>query len=350
MLEDLNVEHLLDIFISIDRTKADFWDTCSHFMEHLYWHKSRPTILESKIEALADDHHSKPKCLFELSRLFGRVGNYTNRRQLLIHTLELERQRGDDAQVARALGYLSDVSRYLCLQKEGIQQAREALEICERTNDPIGQAQSLKFLAWVLTSDNQLDAAEEAAFRAIDLVPEKGQEFLICNLHRVLGQAHRYKGEKEKAIRDYKSALEIASPFNWHSELFWAHFSLAQLFREESEFSDANFHLELAKSHAVHNAHRLGRAMHLQAYIWCRQSRFEAAKLEALHALEIFEKLGVSKQVGECRGLLQTVERANNETAYQFLNRELLRRVQHYIDTPSSSVAHLAHRRTLFSH
>ena len=55
------------------------------------------------IEALADDHPSKPKCLTELSRLFGRIGNHVERKRFLIHTLELQRGQGDEFGVAQAL-------------------------------------------------------------------------------------------------------------------------------------------------------------------------------------------------------------------------------------------------------
>jgi hypothetical protein len=151
MLEDVNVEYLLDVSTSIDQTEGTSWDACSHFMEHLGWHKPRPTILESKIEALADDHHSKPKCLFQLSLLIGQVGNFTKQKQLLNHTLDLERQRGNQARVAETLRYLCGVNRLLNLDEEGIGQAKEALEIFERINDMAGQAESLNSLAWVLS-------------------------------------------------------------------------------------------------------------------------------------------------------------------------------------------------------
>jgi hypothetical protein len=72
--EDANVEHLLNVFTSIDADSGDIWDACGHFMEHLYWHKPRQTVLGPKIEALPDDHPSKPRCLHELSRLSGSVG------------------------------------------------------------------------------------------------------------------------------------------------------------------------------------------------------------------------------------------------------------------------------------
>jgi hypothetical protein len=41
--EDVNVEHLLDIFTSIDANSDDVWDACANFMEHLFWHKPRLT-------------------------------------------------------------------------------------------------------------------------------------------------------------------------------------------------------------------------------------------------------------------------------------------------------------------
>jgi hypothetical protein len=61
--EDGNIEHLLDVFTSIDPIMRATWDACYHFTIHLSWHKPRRTILGPKIEALSDDHPSKPKCL-----------------------------------------------------------------------------------------------------------------------------------------------------------------------------------------------------------------------------------------------------------------------------------------------
>jgi hypothetical protein len=43
--EDVNVEHLLDVFTSIDPNAGDVWDACSHFMWHLHWHKPRQSVL-----------------------------------------------------------------------------------------------------------------------------------------------------------------------------------------------------------------------------------------------------------------------------------------------------------------
>jgi tetratricopeptide (TPR) repeat protein len=310
VLEDVNVEHLLDVFTSIDQTNDDIWDACRHFVEHLVWHKPRQTILRSKIEALADDHPSKPGCLFRLSWLFQQTGNHMERKRLLTHALELERQQGDDDLVAQMLRHLSSANRSLGLYEEGIQQANEVFEIFERINDRTGQALALDSLAWLLLDDKQLDAAEDAASRAINLVPQKGEEYLLCSIHRSLGGIHGSKGEKEKAIRHFKTSLGIASTPDWHDELFWNHYGLAKLFRDEDEFDDANTHVKQAKLYAVDNAFWLGRVTELQAGIWYWQRRLEDAKLEASRALQVYEKLGAAEDVEECRNLLQEVERA----------------------------------------
>ena len=74
-LEDVNVEHLLDVFTKIDDSDV-IWNSCINFMRHLHLHKKQPTALGPKIEELPDNHRWKPKCLFQLSELFSSVGNH----------------------------------------------------------------------------------------------------------------------------------------------------------------------------------------------------------------------------------------------------------------------------------
>ena len=59
----------------------------------------------------------------------------------------------------------------------------------------VTQAYCLIDLALLLCSDEQLDAAEEAAAsRAIDLLPEKGEQPPVSQSHRVLGSIYRSRG------------------------------------------------------------------------------------------------------------------------------------------------------------
>ena len=309
MSEDVNIEHLLDVFTTIDANSTDVWDVCSYFMQHLFWHKPRLVMLGPKIQGLLDDHPSKPECLNQLSHLCVEAGHHVERKQLLIHSLKLWRVRGDDLKVAETLGLLSDANRLLGLHEEGIREAKEALEIDKRLDHKSGQVASWRRLAWLLYEDKQLGAAEEAASQAIELSLDKGDQFRICRCHRLLGLIHS-KSETEKAINHFETALDIASPFSWPDEQFWNHFNLAALFLREKRFDDAHAHVERAKSHAIEEAYNLGRAMELRMRILYEERKFGEAKSEALRAADVFEKLGASKELEWCRETLRDIEGA----------------------------------------
>ena len=158
--EDVNVEHLLDVFISIDADSVDAWDACGYFMTHLYWHKKRLVGLGPKIEGLPDDHRSKPGYLFELSRLYQIVGNHVELKRLLVDALKLWREQGNDIEVAQTLRILSGANKWLGFPKEGIPQAKEALEIHERLNDILGQGLTLQELASLLYERSEEHTSE----------------------------------------------------------------------------------------------------------------------------------------------------------------------------------------------
>ena len=311
--EDVNVEHLLDVFTTIDANSVNVWDACADFIRHLAHHKPRFIILGSKIEGLPDYHRSKPKCLFQLSRLSNTVGNHVERKRLLTHALRLWRERGNDRAVARTLCRLSDANRLLDLHKEGIQLVEEASEIFERLGNRVGQARCSMNLARLLYADSQLDAAGEAAFRAIDPLSEKGERNLVCELHCLLGQIYRSKGDREKVSNHLEIARRIASSFNWHQQLFRIHCDLARLSLDEGGFDDAQAHVERAKLHTLNHTYFLGHAMKLQAELWRGQGRLEEARSEALRAAEVYEKLGATKDLKKCSGLLRQIEEETNE-------------------------------------
>ena len=263
--EDVNVEHLLDVFTSIDMNLDTVWGACAGFMKHLYWHKRRYTALGPKVEALADTHPSKLTNLIQLSLLFQSVGNYGGQKRLLAHGLKLAREREDNSQVAYTLFLTSRANWGLGLHKEGIQRTKEALEIYELIGDKLKQADCLNDLSRLFCLEEQFDDAEQATSRAIDLFPEKGHEYLVCQSHHNLGSIYLAKQERDKAIHHFEKALGIASAFEWHLEIFWVHYFLAKLFRDEDRFDEAHSHVDQAKSHTADDTHYRGRAMEMKA-------------------------------------------------------------------------------------
>ena len=324
-LEDVNVEHLLDISTTVDPNLDGVWDACANFIEHLSWHKRQPTILQARIEGLPDDHHSKPKCLLQLARLSCSLTNFVECKRLASHALTLWRERWDLRVVAQILGELAVANQMMNLPKEGIPQAEEALEICEWLDDTVEQARCLITLAILFRSDDQLDAAEDAAVRAVGLLPEKGQQYRTCESHEILGYIYRSKGETKRAIHHFEVAVAIASTFNWHESLLWDHYELAQLFLGEGRFEDTQAHAEYVKSHAVDGTYYLGCATELQAWVLYGQHRLEEARTEALRAADIFDKLGASTSAKKCGKLLGDIEKELNTPVASASNCELLR-------------------------
>ena len=51
-----------------------------------------------------------------------------------------------------------------------------------------------------------------------------------------------------------------------------------------------------------------------QAELWYRQDRLEEARSEALGAAEVYDKLGATKDLKKCSGLLQQIEEERDES------------------------------------
>ena len=309
--EDANVVHLLDVFTTVDPNSENIWNTCISFMDHLWLHKPRQMVLRGKIEGLRrlpDNHRFKPRCLFSLAMLSRELGNRTGAVQFLNHALKLCREQEDNYLAARVLRNLSSASQSLGHYKEGIRQAREASQIYERLGETLQHAWCLNYLGRWLEKGGQLDAAEEAVIKSISLLPQKGQEYLVCRSHYVLGDIYRSRGERWQATCQYEVALEIATTFNWPHFLFGVHSSLANIFLDQDEVDDAQAHIEQAKSRALDNPYNFGRAVLLKAWIWYRQNRLHDAASGALRAQEIFKQLRILEELEVYQALLRLIE------------------------------------------
>ena len=303
--EDVNVEHLLDFLTSIGAESENVWAVCIRFMDYLYRHKPRLVILGSKAEALPDGHPSKPHSLLFLSRLFDRIGNSAEEKRILIHSLGLWRKRGDELWVAETLIRLADVNQKMGSREEVIHQASEASEIFRQLGEKGQQAYCLMILALSLCEDNQLDAAEETASRALDLSENQIQFY---QSHDLLGEIHQSKGNTEKAIHHFEISLRIAFSLGSGNLLSETHIALAHLYAEEGKFTDAHAHVEHAKSHAGNDMILLGRVIRTSACVLYVQRRFEEAKLEASHALSVFEKIGAAEPAKMTREFFEMIE------------------------------------------
>ena len=306
--EDVNIEHLLDVFTSTDASSIDIWAACANFMLHIDRHKPRLVVLGPKVEGLPDSHPFKPRCFFTLSGLMSSVGNFAGGKQLLVHALNLWRERGDHSQVARTLTSLAYTNRALDLLEEGILQAKEAVEIYGELDDKTGQARSLQTLALLLAKDGQVDAAEEAASRMVDLSPDEPSQSQLCQHYHTLAHIHDARGEIEVAIGQYKKSLEIASSLNHYDQVSLLRCFMVVLFGDR-RFDDAQVYLERLKSNGANDPPSLFLSAMIQAYVWGREGRFEEVRSEMSRVAHALEKVGASGYfVGDLDGIIEELK------------------------------------------
>jgi len=312
--EDVNVEHVLDVFLSTDADSNTTWEACADFMRHLRWHKRRPLVLGSRIERLPDDHPSKPRCLVQLARMLNSLGNFSESRRLRILTIKLWRERGNDHEVAKTLKFLASVNAELNCEADGISQAEEALEIYERLDDTVGQVDTLHRLALLLVNDNKVDAAEEAISRMINLSSDGPSQAQLYEHHSILGHICECRGEVDAAIDHHTKALGIASSVFSPDKQTSILRDLVALLLRQGRFDGIQLYIEQLKLHAVGDPLYLGFAMGSQARVWYEQGRFEEARSELLRAVGLWEKIGVlATATAQLKGLLQNVEEEINE-------------------------------------
>ena len=188
-------------------------------------------------------------------------------------------------------------------------------DIFEQLGDTVEQARYFIELAWSFRYDKQLDAAKEVASRALNLLPQEGEQFQVCRCHHAFGRIYSSEGDTDKAIHHLGIALGIATSSNWLNSLYAIRFSMAREFLDEGRFDDAYAHIEHAKLHAANDndTYLLTCAMWLQADCWHTQHRFQEAKSEPLRAVNVFQKLGALDDAEGVRELLRQIDRDAQE-------------------------------------
>jgi len=316
MSEDMNVEHLLDVFSTIDADSDSVWEACADFLQYLCWFKMRPTVLGSRIEVLPDDHPSKPRCLANLAWMLQSLGNLSESRRLHIWALNFWKEQGNDYMVSRELGSLAFVSMRLGLSAEGISWAKDSLEICEKLGDTVGQVDCLHGLALLFVRDNQVDAAEEAASRAINLPSDGLSQSQLYTRHHILGHIRECRGDTGAAIDHHMKALGIAHSLNSQDKQAMILHCLVELLLKAERFDDAQVYLEHTKLHTINDPARLGVTMVTQARIWYHQGKLEETRFELSRAIGLYEEIGVPTElVGGLKEFLQGVEEEMNRRA-----------------------------------
>ena len=263
--EDVNVEHLLDVFTSVDVNSESVWDACGHFITHLQLQKPRLPVLGPKIGALPDNYPSKPQCLLALSDLCGVMQNFAERQRLLCHAMKLPGEWGDSCEFSIRLLQLADINSSSGLCEEGIQQAREAMKNFQRLGDVMGEVYCHISLFRFFHRANRLHDAgncESQVIGLVDIFMPTADPVSRCFLHLSLVDLYCHKGDAEESIFHLEAALTVTTV---RSLRFIIHYGLAIIHCIQGRLFDAGVHAEHAWSLAANGSSELGGLMLVRA-------------------------------------------------------------------------------------
>ena len=323
--EDINAEHLLDVFVSIDTECMDVWRACHQFLDHLAECKPRPVILGPKIGTLPETHPFKADCVCALATLFAVLGDFSVARRLHLHELRLWEKHGNELNGAIALTRLADANRLLGNTREGVSQAEEALKVFERLEDKCWQGHCLKIIAWGYVDCRQLKGASRCVDRLFSLLRNGGDKGLLRSCSRILATIAVQMGNLSDAKEILESTLEVPLLLGDPHSRFWITYRLAEVYFGLGDSDGVGNQITNMKSLAQvsHDQYLLGRAMELQAKVWLKTGRFAEARSEALLALSAYGKAGNSRNQEKCGELLECIEMESSNSASENMKLEI---------------------------
>ena len=132
---------------------------------------------------------------------------------------------------------------------------------------------------------------EEMALMQMDRLPPASQKFWTCRSFYLFISGS--VGNGREAIRESETALENAPDFSPH-DLFWLHYSFAEVFSKEGGPDDAHTCIVQAKS--VNEARCLSHTRVLRVSTWIEQrhpERTQPLLARALGRLVVVGSLGI---------------------------------------------------------
>ena len=138
-----------------------------------------------------------------------------------------------------------------------------------------------------------IDRTLEAAARATDVLPEKGQELLPCQSHRFLANVYRVERRREKAIHHFQAALKLhqlptgrMSPFGFATS--WRGCFMMKM-----------------SSHRKRQVKCVRQCIQLRSRLVSTR-QVQRGQIRGFSAVKDFEKIGTSMNAGGCEEVLKS--------------------------------------------
>src|SRR5579862_5851995 len=194
------LDHEIAAALPLADSLVFFWLATGRLGELVRWYERAledPSALSARDRAVA---------LSGLGLTLTYAENLEPARAALTEALALVREAGDERDEARVLNRLGGVEFVGGSPERMLEWTEQALEICERLEDPEELARSLFFTAEALREAREFERASERYLRSIEIVRAHGLGSVAPRLHS-LGDLSLDKDDLAAAERYYREAL-----------------------------------------------------------------------------------------------------------------------------------------------
>ena len=148
--------------------------------------------------------------LENLGWIYYRRGIYSNAFELSQQALDINKQRGDSAAVARCLNNVGAISYEKGQYAEAINHFSNGYRMSERMGDEETVVRSLNNVAFSYLSLKNLDSARFYANKALENSHINRQGYMPAFSYRILGDIAVEKGDLQEALKQYTEAVRIS--------------------------------------------------------------------------------------------------------------------------------------------
>ncbi|HRQ37304.1 MAG TPA: tetratricopeptide repeat protein [Chloroflexota bacterium] len=225
--------------------------------------RERPYALQAAEQALTSSAYQEAVNLFQralqlspspaevafIHRKIGRslfnIGDYAAAETHLQQSLTLYEQVADEAGMARALFYLSNIAHALGEYARSKEYGRRSLTLARQVNDPPGIARALSSLGAAEYRLGENDEALRHHRQSLEIAAQLDDRWLMARCLNSLGNVHYQLGHYDEAAPCYHAALELGKTLNNRRGISMALNNLALIAERQEDYQTARqYHQE----------------------------------------------------------------------------------------------------------
>ena len=188
--------------------------------------------------------------------------------------------------------------------------AEESLKAMEQEGDEGGIAYAKRLLGNIACKRGDFDQALSMLLSGLETAKQLDKKFLLARLRCDLGELAYDKRDYAEAERWLNEALVANTELHDQEMIAWVLGDLGTTFLAKEDWREARrlFNQGLATAEAIRRRDIIGRCKQGLAVVEHKANNYNIARTLALEAIEIFERLGLRKDVEKTQALVERIE------------------------------------------